>query len=97
METKLSDASPSVVVAGRYRVVDLVGRGSSSVVYAVDDAGVARALKLLAGKEGRISRLPFGGGWTDKRDFPAPAGRTFQQMWRERQDQRQDQRRENRG
>ncbi|MCA9673066.1 MAG: protein kinase, partial [Myxococcales bacterium] len=44
-----------MVVAGRYRVVDLVGRGSSSVVYAVDDAGVARALKLLRAE---------GSGWS---------------------------------
>ncbi|MGE0846099.1 MAG: LutB/LldF family L-lactate oxidation iron-sulfur protein [Flavobacteriaceae bacterium] len=61
-------------------------------LYRLATAMAARALKLLAGKEGRISRLPFGGGWTDKRDFPAPAGRTFQQMWRDRQDQRRESR-----
>ncbi|MCG8355263.1 MAG: DUF3390 domain-containing protein [Kiloniellales bacterium] len=24
-------------------------------------------------------------GWTDHRDFPAPQGKTFQQLWAERQ------------
>jgi L-lactate dehydrogenase complex protein LldF len=49
-------------------------------------AGVAaHILSLLAGKRGRFSALPFAGGWTKYRDFPAPAPRTFQSLWRERQ------------
>jgi len=41
------------------------------------------ALSLMAGGKGRFRRLPFAGGWTKHRDFPAPQRRTFQQMWLE--------------
>lgn len=40
----------------------------------------ARILKAL-GRDGKIVSLPLGSGWTDGRDFPAPEGRTFQEMW----------------
>ena len=33
---------------------------------------------------GRFRRLPLAGGWTKHRDFPAPEGQTFQEMWAER-------------
>ena len=45
----------------------------------------ARLLGLLAGKRGRLRRLPLAGGWTRHRDLPAPEGRSFQALWRERQ------------
>ena len=35
-----------------------------------------------ADSDGMIRRLPFGGGWTDERDMPAPAGRTFRELYR---------------
>ena len=38
----------------------------------------------LAGRRGRFRRLPFAGGWTRHRDFPAPQGKTFQRLWSER-------------
>ncbi|MBL8659882.1 MAG: iron-sulfur cluster-binding protein [Rhodospirillales bacterium] len=38
---------------------------------------------------GRFRRLPFADGWTGTRDLPAPAGKTFQQMWSERGGRRQ--------
>ncbi|MGN2392018.1 LutB/LldF family L-lactate oxidation iron-sulfur protein [Pelomicrobium sp. G1] len=44
----------------------------------------ARLLKRMAGEEGLLHRLPFGGGWTDGRDFPAPAGKTFRELYRSR-------------
>ena len=31
---------------------------------------------------GRLTKLPFGEGWTRFRDFPAPEGWTFQSQWR---------------
>lgn len=37
----------------------------------------ARLLGLMGRKTGRIGRLPLAEGWTQGRDFPAPAGRSF--------------------
>lgn len=46
-------------------------------------AGIAvAALALLAGRKGRLRRVPFAEGWTAFRDLPAPEGRTFAQQWR---------------
>ncbi|QPC41593.1 iron-sulfur cluster-binding protein [Kaustia mangrovi] len=43
------------------------------------------ALKALSGGRGRLSSVPLAGGWTRYRDLPAPQGKTFQALWRERQ------------
>lgn len=43
-----------------------------------------RALAFMGRGRGRFSRLPFAGGWTDHREFPAPDGRTFQAQWKQR-------------
>ena len=45
----------------------------------------ARLLSALGGKRGRLRRLPLAGGWTQHRDLPAPEGRSFQALWREKQ------------
>jgi len=45
----------------------------------------ARVLGRLGRGDGRISRLPLAGAWTDGRDLPAPQGRTFQERWRQQQ------------
>lgn len=42
--------------------------------------GVGSMGALGRGK-GRFAKLPLAGGWTGARDLPAPAGKTFQQMW----------------
>jgi len=44
-----------------------------------------RALRALRRRDGMISRLPFAlaSGWTAERDFPAPAGKTFRELYRE--------------
>jgi L-lactate dehydrogenase complex protein LldF len=41
-------------------------------------------LARLAGKRRRFRKLPLAGGWTRYRDFPAPEGKTFQQLWAQR-------------
>ncbi|WP_448192122.1 LutB/LldF family L-lactate oxidation iron-sulfur protein [Azospirillum sp. sgz301742] len=47
----------------------------------------ARTLRRFAGSDGRLGSLPFPmlQGWTEHRDLPAPEGRTFQELWAERQ------------
>ena len=45
----------------------------------------ARVLANMGHGKGRLSKVPFASGWTAYRDFPAPQGKTFQQMWKERQ------------
>ena len=42
-------------------------------------------LGAIGRRRGRFNRLPLGRGWTRTRDFPAPEGRTFQQLWTETQ------------
>ncbi|AKJ67434.1 (Fe-S)-binding protein [Pandoraea thiooxydans] len=44
----------------------------------------ARVLKWLGRDRQSISRLPLAAGWTNTREMPAPSGRTFRQMVRER-------------
>lgn len=44
----------------------------------------ARVLSWMGGERRRIRWLPLAGGWTDHRDFPAPAGKTFQELMRAR-------------
>lgn len=41
-------------------------------------------LGALGKRRGRISWLPFAGGWTDARDLPAPQGVTFQAAFKKR-------------
>ena len=42
-------------------------------------------LGKLGRRKGRFASLPLAGGWTKHRDLPAPQGKTFQQLWREKQ------------
>lgn len=52
-------------------------------LYRMLAAPAMRLLALLGKKKGKFSRLPLAGGWTRHRDFPAPQGKTFQELWRE--------------
>src|SRR5690606_11370050 len=44
---------------------------------------LAASLGALGRRRGAFRSLPLAGGWTRHRDFPAPQGRTFQQLWAE--------------
>ena len=35
-------------------------------------------------RRGALEHIPFAGGWTDSRDFPTPAGRSFIRQWHSR-------------
>jgi len=43
-----------------------------------------RVLGKLGRRRGRFASLPLAGGWTRHRDFPAPQGKTFQDLWAEK-------------
>ena len=53
-------------------------------LYALATRIAVRVLRLMGGAKGRISRLPLGSGWTLGRDMPAPAGRTFRELYASR-------------
>jgi L-lactate dehydrogenase complex protein LldF len=54
-------------------------------LYALATGVAARALRLMGGRDGLVRRLPPGAsGWTRGRDLPAPEGRTFRELYRER-------------
>ena len=44
----------------------------------------AKMLNRMAKGKGRLSSVPLAGGWVKYRDMPAPQGKTFQDMWKER-------------
>jgi L-lactate dehydrogenase complex protein LldF len=44
----------------------------------------ARSLRALAGRSGRVKAIPAMYGWFIARDFPAPEGRTFHELWKAR-------------
>jgi len=51
-------------------------------LYALATAIAVRFLRILGGRNGMISRLPFGGEWTRGRFLPAPrSGRTFRALY----------------
>ena len=53
-------------------------------LYAFGSKVAVRVLRWMGGDAKRIRTLPIGAGWTVSRDFPAPSGRTFREMYRER-------------
>jgi L-lactate dehydrogenase complex protein LldF len=57
--------------------------GCPRLYSALTSLGV-RVLRWMANARGMITRLPFGGGWTDGRDMPAPEGETFRALYAKR-------------
>ncbi len=53
-------------------------------LYACVTAVMVHALAAMGGKSRRIRRLPGAKGWSNGRDMPAPAGRTFRALYAER-------------
>lgn len=51
-------------------------------LYAAFARLAARMLKHLGDRGGMIHHLPLASGWTKDRDFPAPEGRTFREIYR---------------
>jgi len=54
-------------------------------LYAFATRWAARVLRVLGGRRRRMRRLLFAGGWTAARDFPAPQGATFRDLYARRQ------------
>ena len=52
-------------------------------IYALATRIGVRVLKLMGGKEKLIHTLPGASGWTDGRDFPAPTGKTFRELYQQ--------------
>jgi L-lactate dehydrogenase complex protein LldF len=53
-------------------------------LYAAVTRVAVRWLRSMGGRDRLLHWLPFGGGWTDGRDMPAPQGRTFRDLYRAR-------------
>jgi L-lactate dehydrogenase complex protein LldF len=44
-----------------------------------------RVMQKMSNKNNMIQNLPFGAGWTAGRDFPAPNGKTFRELYAQKQ------------
>ncbi len=54
-------------------------------VYAIATRIGVRIMNLLGGKDKLLHTLPGASGWTDGRDFPAPARKTFRELYQRRE------------
>ena len=54
-------------------------------LYGLASGWGVRILRRMGDANGMIHKLPWVGGWTAERDMPAPAGRTFRALYRQRQ------------
>ncbi len=53
-------------------------------LYATATRVAVRLLRAMGGRERLLHKVPFGSGWSDGRDMPAPEGRTFRDLYRAR-------------
>jgi L-lactate dehydrogenase complex protein LldF len=54
-------------------------------LYSLGTRLAVRIMKSWSDREGMIHKLPLASGWTEERDFPAPAGKTFRELYRAKQ------------
>ena len=47
-----------------------------------------KALKMMAGRKGKLRSVPLASGWTGARDLPAPEGRTFMAQYKDQKQRR---------
>src|SRR5262249_8929680 len=73
--------APRAAVMGLSRWAFLPKRPS---LYRIATALMARTLKTLSGRRGAVRALPLMRGWFLARDFPAPRGKTFHELWKAR-------------
>ena len=52
-------------------------------IYAMTTRIAVRLMRLLGGKEKLLHSLPGARGWSDGRDFPAPTGKTFRELYKQ--------------
>ncbi|MGA9666883.1 MAG: LutB/LldF family L-lactate oxidation iron-sulfur protein [Gallionella sp.] len=53
-------------------------------IYALAANVGVRLMSLIGGKDKLLHALPGAGGWTDGRDFPVPAGKTFRELYKQK-------------
>lgn len=71
-----------------YEMAALAGWGwvaRNPSIYRLGARVAARVLRWMGGERRMIRSLPLASGWTDQRDFPAPSGKTFMELYRQRQ------------
>lgn len=71
-----------------YETAALAGWGWAArnpSVYRLGARVAARVLRWMGGERRMIRSLPMASGWTDQRDFPAPSGKTFMDLYRQQQ------------
>ena len=81
LRARIVDADRGHVTAwgAAMKAASLVMSNARRFTIAQKAAGVGR---VLFGRKGRISSLPFPGSlWTGARDLPAPPKQTFRQWW----------------
>lgn len=81
-----NDAYDARIIPGRERMMLALWGWAAQrpKLYHALAGAAAGLLKMAAGKRGRLRWLPFAGGWTSSRDFPAPQATSFTAQWHRR-------------
>ncbi|MCB1755192.1 MAG: iron-sulfur cluster-binding protein [Gammaproteobacteria bacterium] len=68
--------------AERYGLAVWAWLAARPAVYRLVTGLGVRLMSAIGRKRGALATLPLAGGWTSKRDLPAPQGETFMAAWR---------------